>query len=171
MRRINIGSGQRRFGTPEAPWINVDSQARWNPDVHADGELYLRIDVVDASVDMICLHHVLEHYGCGEADALLRECHRVLVPGGSLLVFVPDLAELMLAWNSGRIDTQVYMTNIYGAYMGDEADRHRWGYTKQSLKDTLRLAGFDPRPFDWRVIPGADIAGPDFWILAQEAIR
>lgn len=167
MTQIQIGSGQRPF---QSPWINVDSQARWNPDVCADGQKYLA-SLPAKRVDMICLHHVLEHYGCGEADALLRECYRVLVPGGSLLVFVPDMAELALAWIYGRIDTQIYMTNVYGAYMGDEADRHKWGFTKQSLKETLRRVGFDPRPFDWRVIPGADIAGPDFWILAQEGIR
>jgi predicted SAM-dependent methyltransferase len=164
--RINLGSGQRPFG---AGWINVDTQERWSPDVVADGVEYLWRQE-PASVDMICLHHVLEHYGCGEADSLLGECRRVLRQGGSLLVFVPDMAELMLAWNSGRIDTQIFLTNIYGAYMGDEADRHRWGFTAQTLKDTLRRAGFSPRAFDWRKIPGADIA-QDWWILGMEGIR
>ncbi len=166
MLRVNLGSGQRPFGEG---WVNVDTQARWSPDVVADGVEYLWTQE-PASVDMICLHHVLEHYGCGEADSLLTECRRVLRQGGSLLVFVPDMAELMLAWNSGRIDTQVYLTNVYGAFMGDEADRHRWGFTKQSLRETLGRAGFGTQPFDWRKIPGADIA-QDWWILGMEGIR
>jgi len=166
--RLNIGSGQRKFGPG---WTNVDSQARWTPDVCIDGWAYLT-QQKDASVEMICLHHVLEHYGCGEADTLLQECHRVLAPGGSLLVFVPDMAELMLAWNYGRIDTQIFMTNVYGAYMGDEADRHKWGFTFQTLKSTLKKAEFPSvERFDWRKIPGADIAGPDFWILGMEATK
>ncbi len=168
MRKLNLGSGQRKFG---APWINVDSQRKWEPDVVDDAGHYLGMFRDGEGVEMICLHHVLEHYGCGEADSLLRECRRVLVPGGSLLVFVPDLTELVNAWWKGRIDTQIFLTNLYGAYMGDEADRHRWGMTHQTLKATLKLAGFqNVQDFDWRKIPGADIA-EDWWILGMEATR
>lgn len=168
MTKINIGSGQRPFG---AGWINVDAQERWHPNVVTNGLEYLQRHT-DASVDMICLHHVLEHYGCGEADALLRECYRVLVPAGSLLVFVPDMLELALGWIEGRIDTQIYLTNVYGAFMGDPADRHAWGYTQRTLNETLMRVGFPaPQRFDWRKIPGADIAGPDWWILGVEGIK
>src|SRR3990167_3044244 len=124
MLRINLGSGQRPFGEG---WTNVDTQARWNPDVVADGASMPMF--ADASAELIVLHHVLEHFGCGEADAMLRECYRILAPGGSLLVFVPDMYELVRGWNQGKIDTQVFLTNVYGAYMGDEADRHKWGFT------------------------------------------
>ncbi len=164
--RLNLGSGQRKFG-PD--WINVDTQAKWEPDVALDGAQYLA-QLHPGEVSMICLHHVLEHYGCGEADSLLRECHRVLAPNGSLLIFVPDMRALSEAWREGRLSDQVYMTNIYGAYMGDEADRHKWGFTEQTLKDTLYRIGFRVLSFDWRKIPGADIA-KDFWILGVEAIK
>jgi len=165
--RLNIGSGQRKFGPG---WTNVDSQARWTPDVCIDGWAYLT-QQKDASVEMICLHHVLEHYGCGEADALLAECHRVLAPGGGLLVFVPDMLALAQGWIKGRVTDQVYLTNVYGAYMGDEADRHKFGFTTESLAETLGKAGFSVERFNWRKIPGADIAGPDWWILGMEATK
>ncbi len=166
LRRYNLCSGQRPFG---APFVNVDTQEKWTPDLLADCSNLSMI--ASASSDMIVIHHGLEHFGCGEADGMLRECHRVLVPGGSLLVFVPDMAELVDAWWKGRIDTQVFMTNVYGAYMGDEADRHKWGFTFQTLKATLAHAGFaSVERFDWRKIPGADIA-QDWWILGMEATR
>lgn len=164
---LNVGSGQRPF---DKPWINVDCQSRWNPDVCIRGE-----DIVkhfgSMSADVIVLHHVLEHYGCGEAKDLLNACHEALTPDGKLLVFVPDMNALARMWQMGRLTTQVYMTNLYGAYMGDEADRHKWGYTRESLRLLLMGCGFSlvvPAGHLGSVPDGADIAIDD-WIIYTEA--
>lgn len=166
---LNVGSGQRPFkSTEEVRWINIDSQEKWNPDIVCDGA-YLPYS--DESVDYVVLHHVLEHFGCGEATGLIQEARRVLKPHGSLLVFVPDLRALAKRWLEGGLTTQVYVTNLYGAYMGDEADRHRWGFDKESLHSFLRTVDWwRVMEFDWRPIPGADIAR-DFWILGAECVR
>lgn len=167
--KLNIGSGQRPFGTPDHPWINIDVNPAWNPDVVASGD---SLPYPDETVDMIVLHHVLEHFGCGEGDSMLRECFRVLKPGGSLLVFVPDMYELVTGWINGRIDTQIFLTNVYGAYMNHEADRHRWGFTGRTLDRTLKQTGAwsGVKAFDWRAVPGADLAR-DWWVLAMEAVK
>lgn len=163
---LNVGSGQRPF---KHPFINVDVQQKWEPDVVADASDMPMFDTGSASI--IVLHHVLEHFGCGEGDAMLRECRRILVRGGSLLVFVPDLWELSSRWRAGKISTQIYMTNLYGAYLGDEADRHKWGYTQFSLIGTLTKAGFETvKRFEDRPIEGSNIAR-DWWILGMEAIK
>jgi SAM-dependent methyltransferase len=165
--KLNLGSGQRPFADP---WINVDKQERWKPDIVSDAASLPML--ADGSCDLIVLHHVLEHYGCGEAAGLLQECRRLLAPGGSLLVFVPDMKALALMYLEGRLSTQVYMTSVYGAYMQDEADRHKWGYDRQSLGYFLLGQGFRScRTFDWRYITGADIARDDSWILGMEAIK
>ncbi len=168
MLRLNVGSGQRKF---QKPWLNVDVNPKWRPDVVASGESMPMFET--GSADVIVLHHVLEHFGCGEASALIRECHRILKSEGSLLVFVPDMKALVQMWNMGRISTQVFLTNVYGAYMDSEADRHKWGYDLYSLYDFLQSAGGpwrSKRRYDWRPIPGADIA-QDIWILGVEAIK
>jgi predicted SAM-dependent methyltransferase len=168
---LNIGSGQRPFN--KRHWVNIDKQARWNPDVLCDfGNPLDKLQFEDDSVDMIVLHHVLEHYGCGQADGVLKECHRLLKLNGSLLVFVPDMRLIADLWREQRIDDQTYMLDVYGAYMGDEADRHKWGYTLKTLKATLFSAGFrQVYSFNWREIKGADIARDDRWILGVEAIK
>lgn len=165
--KINLGSGQRPFAKP---WTNVDCQERWNPDVIADGASMPMFE--DGSAEMIVLHHVLEHFGCGEADALLKECHRILAPGGSLLIFIPDIRALAQRWLVRQMTDQIFFTNLMGAYMGDEADRHKWHYTFESLADTVRNCGAWTaiKHFDWREIPGADLAR-DFWILSAEVIK
>lgn len=165
--RINCGSGQRPFAQP---WINVDCNEKWSPDVVARGESMPMFH--SGSADIIVLHHVLEHAGCGECNSMLAECRRILAPGGSLLVFVPDMVALAYYWSMGKVDDQLYFTNVYGAYMGDDADRHRWGYSWLSLSALLSKIGFRAvNKYDWRRIPGADIAGPDWWILGAEAIK
>lgn len=167
MLLLNVGSGQRPF---KKPWINVDVQDRWIPDVVADGSSMPMFE--DNSADMVVLHHVLEHSGCGESDSMLKECHRVLKPKGSLLIFVPDLRALAQRWITHQMSDQVYFTNLYGAYMGDEADRHRWGFSRDSLRSTLWAMErwSEVLDFNWRKIEGADIAR-DFWILGVEAIK
>jgi len=170
---INCGSGQRRFTTvpSEVRWINIDKITRpgHEPDLICDGA---HIPRADGSVDYFVLHHVLEHFGCGEAIDLITEAYRVLKPGGSLLTFVPDMRALAESWLKGYLTTQIYMTNVYGAYMGNEEDRHKWGYDRHgSLWEFLgRTPWHEIKPFDWRVLPGGDIA-KDFWILGVECIR
>ncbi len=169
MTRYNLCSGQRPFGKP---FINVDVQDKWNPDIVADcSDLSM---IGGETSDMVVIHHGVEHFGCGEANGMIEECRRILAPGGSLLIFVPDMRALAQRWLSRQITTQIYMTNVYGAYMSDEADRHKWGYDYDSLYKflTFRFEKWqDVKAFDWRKIEGADIAGPDFWILGMEAVK
>lgn len=166
---INAGSGQRPFrSTSEVQWLNLDCQERYTPDIVCD--LKEPWQIGDETVDYVVLHHVLEHEGCGEAAHYLRESRRVLKSSGSLLVFVPDMRALAQRWLMGKLETQVYMTNVYGAYHGDEHDRHRWGMDIYSLGAHLRDIFPQVRSFDWRTIPGADFAC-DWWILAMEAVK
>ena len=163
---LNVGSGQRPFlSTPEVQWVNVDCQERWNPDMVASGD---NLPCMNESADYVVLHHVLEHFGCGDGWGLINEACRVLKPGGSLLVFVPDLRALAQRWLAGGLTTQIYVTNLYGAYMGDEADRHKWGFDRDSLQLFLGSIQWSwMGGFDWRHIPGADLA-KDFWIIGME---
>jgi SAM-dependent methyltransferase len=172
--RLCLGSGQKRFDNSHG-WINLDVQSvppDRVPDIVCDFTRE-RLPFDDGSVAMIVAEHCIEHMGCGEATPMLRECWRVLASGGSLIVTVPDMRALAGRWLGGELDTQVYLTACYGAYMGGEADRHRWGFIAESLTAYLReaLPG-EGRvvPFDWREIPGASISR-DWWILGMEAIK
>jgi len=166
---INLCSGQRPFDS--RLWVNIDVNPKWQPEVVADGASMPMF--ADGSADVIVIHHGVEHAGCGEATPMIRECHRILRMGGSLLVFVPDMRALAQMYLEGVLSTQVYMTNVYGAFMSDEADRHKWGYDRTSLHKFLKESAPWSRVqgFDWRTIEGADIAGPARWILSCEAIK
>lgn len=170
---LNVGSGQRPFtSTPEIAWRNVDTVRRegYVVDDICDGA---HLPDADATVDYFVLHHVLEHFGCGEGAALIAEAHRVLRPGGSLLVFVPNMQALAARWLGGELDDQVYFTNVYGAYISSEEEsRHRWGFNATTLAEFLWTNALwtHMRPFDWRPIPGSSFAR-DWWIMACECIK
>lgn len=167
MLRINLGSGQRKF---EKPWTNVDCQEKWSPDVVADGAHMSMFP--DNSAEMIVLHHVYEHFGLGEADAMVRECYRILAPGGSLILTIPNLRALVRGWLTGVIDEYLFCVNIYGAYMGNEADRHKFGYTTEGLIKAITATApwRSVWEFDFRPIEGASICA-DWWIGGCEAIK
>ena len=54
------------------------------------------------SVQAIYSSHTLEHLYLDEADRLLRECHRVLAPGGVIRIVVPDLHAVVTAYMAAR---------------------------------------------------------------------
>ena len=56
------------------------------------------------------------------ADSMLRECYRILSPGGSLIATTPDLDALAHAWLEGRISDYIYCVQIFGAYRDNEGD-------------------------------------------------
>lgn len=70
--------------------------------------------------------HVLEHFDADAGAALLRSMFHALVPGGSVLIEVPNMAN--------------FITAPYARW----ADyTHRNGFTQESLGAALRAAGFD----------------------------
>lgn len=134
--RLNLGSGDdRREG-----YINVD----------------LREDVADvvASVDRLpfpdrCSEEVLaldllEHFPVFRTADLLDEWHRVLVPGGRLVVKVPNIFELSRYIVEGR-SPELLIRNIYGGHRwGPDGayDTHHTGWTPDTLANTLTANGF-----------------------------
>lgn len=169
---LNVGSGQRPFESvfPEIRWVNIDKVSRQGcvPDLRCDGT---HLPHGDGIADYFVAHHILEHLWQMDAKTMITEAYRVLKPGGSLLVFVPNMRALAIRWLEGNMDTQLYMTNVYGAYMGDQEDWHRFGHDEQSLTTLLMETPWSKvKPFDWREITGASIC-KDWWIIGMEAVK
>ena len=71
------------------------------------------INLPNNSVDYIYCSHFLEHLSYYEAFKLLKECYRVLKPGGRLRIVVPDLKRLALEYISNKINAIVFIKKLY----------------------------------------------------------
>ncbi len=86
--RANLGCGNQIC----AGWINIDIVCT-GPGVVAH-DLSTGIPLPDASCEVVYHSHVLEHLKRPDAQFFMRECVRVLKPGGILRVAVPDLEQI-----------------------------------------------------------------------------
>ncbi len=95
LRYLNLGCGARY--SPQ--WVNVDFVAHSSHVLQYD--LRNGIPFPDSTFEVVYHSHMLEHLSKESGVAFLQECRRVLTPGGTLRVVVPDLeqiARLYLYW-------------------------------------------------------------------------
>lgn len=130
---LNLGCGRCFHPT----WTNAD--------LHPVAPGILQVDArrglpfPDAQFDVVYHSHTLEHVPRDEARSFLSEQRRVLRPGGTLRVVVPDLE------GSARS----YLGALEGALRGDPAARARYDWTMLELLDQVvrERSGGDMAPF------------------------
>lgn len=118
---LNLGCGSRYH--PD--WINIDIAAR-GPEV-IQHDLSRGIPLPDESCDVVYHAAVLEHLRCADALAFLIECRRVLKPGGTVRVGVPDTEKIC----------QLYLSKLAAAALGDEAAAHDYDWIMVELVDQI----------------------------------
>jgi len=150
--RLNIGCGENlRPG-----WLNIDLDPR------ADLRLDIRrpLPFPEGSCAEVYSEHVLEHLAYpGEVEEVLRDWWRVLAPGGTLSVGIPD-TEYPLAsyvnqvddyfawcrtqpWNPSWIETRLDQINFHFRQQGlGFGQDHLYAYDVETLAARLTSAGF-----------------------------
>jgi predicted SAM-dependent methyltransferase len=98
----------------------------------------------DRSIDTLYASHVLEHVGFTEAQATLKEWFRVLVPGGTLMVAVPDLEILskMLVLPNLKLDQKFEIMKMMFGGQENAHGFHRTGFFPDLLALYIARAGF-----------------------------
>ena len=71
-----------------------------HPDVYWD--LRRGVPFPDECAQAAFLEHVLEHFSLGDVVAVLKECHRVLAPGGIVRIGVPDFGRYLESYSGDR---------------------------------------------------------------------
>jgi predicted SAM-dependent methyltransferase len=106
----------------------------------------------DRSVEEIYASHIVEHLGHrDELKPAFGEFHRVLIPGGRVMISVPDIVTLSRLMSRDDLDAgQRYeiMLMMYGGQL-DAFDFHKVGFFDELLALFLLNAGFkNPRRVD-----------------------
>lgn len=154
--RLHIGCGNKI----KKEWINIDLSPQ------ADITLDVResLPFHENSCSIIYSEHFLEHLDYpGHANSFLRECYRVLEPGGLFSVGVPDtewpiteytkqrsegyFAIAEKRWHPEWCQTEIEHINHHFR----QGDDHRFAYDFKTLARALSKAGFQEiqrRDFD-----------------------
>lgn len=164
---LNVGAG----GTlPRGDWVNVDF-----PYEHPEmGGNYVRHDVrvqpwpfAGDSVDGLIACHLLEHFDTQDGVDFLRECRRVLKPGGVCRIVVPDASYFRKVYAEDAADPEGNAERLFGeplagrgwSHMAGRPARlthnsfmefalfwveHRQLFTEDSLWCEMVAAGFGP---------------------------
>jgi predicted SAM-dependent methyltransferase len=137
--RLHLGSGANKL----PGWVNIDllgmgSDLAW--------DLRRRLPFPDASAQATFLEHVIEHFTLADALALLEECHRVLAPGGTIRVGVPDLERYIRSYLGDRElieqERPNRPTSLLAIAEVTQFHGHRSAYDAETLVMLLEEAGF-----------------------------
>jgi predicted SAM-dependent methyltransferase len=127
MNYLNLGCGSR-FHTD---WVNIDFSST-DKSVIAHN-LIQGIPRPDRSFDVVYHSHVLEHFTKPQAQSFLQECYRVLKPGGTLRIAIPDLEQIAKTYLLALAQAQAGSTEWAENYnwiileMLDQSVRHHAG--------------------------------------------
>jgi len=136
--RLHIGGVELRAG-----WKILNIQPGDNVDYV--GECSDLSQFGDETVDEVYASHVYEHLGYQEElPRALKEIQRVLKPGGTFRIGVPDLdvlCQLFIHPSLGVQDKFHVMRMMYGGQI-DPYDFHKVGLNAQLLFEFLGQAGF-----------------------------
>jgi predicted SAM-dependent methyltransferase len=150
IRKLQIGAGQMDY----PGWLNTDIEP-------GPGETYLdatkRFPTPDGSIHYIFGEHVIEHVSYEEGLLMLRECYRVLAPGGKVRFATPNLLKYIALFQEPKTEeVQNYMRlkfQVHGWPAGARPEStilnsemrsfgHQFLYDPRTLSDRLAQAGF-----------------------------
>jgi predicted SAM-dependent methyltransferase len=152
VQKLQLGAGSNLLDG----WLNTDiyDETRRRRVVYLDARK--RFPFEDASFDYVFTEHMIEHLGYADSRHCLRECLRVLKPGGQIRVATPSLkriadlyhgaGDLQLNYVHWSIDTFIPDADAYlpGFVVNNFARDwgHRFVFDDQTLQHALETTGF-----------------------------
>ena len=169
---LEVGAGDKKV---ENGWVTIDVTK--NCDIYWD--LRKGLPFPDQSISKIYSSHFFEHLSFKEGQKFLDDCLRVLVPGGTFSICVPNARIYIEAYlKSDSLDKNYFFgckpaynntTKIdyvnYTAYMDGH---HKYMFDEENLIYILKSKGFRNahlREFD----PNLDLKNRDFESIYAEA--
>jgi len=141
---LNVGCGSQvndRF-------INLDFD--WKPGIDLCWDITKRIPLGDNSIMGIYSEHCLEHISFDECVAVLKDFNRLLCPGGTLRIVVPDGGLYLDLYQKNKEnpvsfpypDPENTMTPMMHVNRVFREHGHQFAYDYETMERVLKQAGF-----------------------------
>lgn len=161
-RVLNVGGNSKGVPLPDryAGWDHVllDIDPRPGVDLVMDARNLRETPDLADGFDAVYCSHNLEHYHAHDIPTVLSGFSKVLRPGGSVDIRVPDMSAVFAKLAGGaELDDEAYVSPagpilyrdmIYGygkeiEQSGNDFFAHKTGFTKERLAKVLTDAGFE----------------------------
>ena len=129
--KLHLGCGEKHL----EGYINIDHRKTCATDLVCD---ITKLPYPENSAELIETYHVIEHVPRHSLPVALVSWHKILVPGGKLIIECPDFDIIVKEYLEGqqsRIDDIFGLQRLAG-------DAHHFGYNFKMLEGLLRKAGF-----------------------------
>jgi predicted SAM-dependent methyltransferase len=147
--KLHVGCGDN-----ELPgWLNTELCPRGSQ-IFLDATR--RFPLPDGCIEIVYSEHMIEHVPWGGGQAMLRECYRVMKPGGLIRLVTPNLEFLMrilqdpstpmhqayikYSVETYRLDAQGGATHVFNNFV--RAWGHQFIYDAETLRRLMEEAGF-----------------------------
>lgn len=149
MNALEIGPGQKRTH-PDWITFGIDQQT----DIDYQGSWQDGLPWQENHFDLIYASHVLEHIPWYETVRVLEDACRVLKPGGSIEIWVPNFLKIVRAWMDGHTgddawrkynpdgNVDLWMNGRVFTYGKQEGNWHKAAFSTEHLSYCLRESGF-----------------------------
>ncbi len=145
---LHLGCGKRAM----PGWVNVDAFSYKGVDLQWD--LRYQLPFPNNSAHMIYSEHTLEHFFKEDALHFLRDCYRILEPGGCIRIGVPDAELYIRSYTERRTEFFKNLQHLGGAVvpLGTPIDvinhmfrmggHHLFAWDYQTLSASLTTIGY-----------------------------
>ena len=150
-RKLQLGAGDNVL----PGWLNTDLHGYRRADELVLLDVRKPFPLPNASFDFVYTEHMIEHLTWTEGQSCLRECLRVLRPGGTIRLATPSLERLLGLYRGGEVAehylrwaVQTLEPEVDAALPGIVINNffHSWGhrfiYDPGTLEHALTTAGF-----------------------------
>jgi len=136
-KKLNVGSGKDYREGEE--WINLEPNEIFKSD--------MRIDIREAefeenSLDEILAQDVIDHVTFVECKGLMLNFYKWLKPNGLLNIHLPNFTNISKWAAEGNHEAMTWVYGSDGKRAFYSTNIIRWSYTRKSLEEMLRWAGF-----------------------------
>ena len=150
VKKLELGAGP----TALRGWLGTDITPINKDTMYLDATK--PFPFADGTFDYVYSEHMIEHIPWRDGLAMLKECHRVLKPTGTLRVATPDMTVMVGLLTNRTEVARRYISWITNRFLEDAPTHsaafvincafNNWGheflYDAETLELTMRLAGF-----------------------------